>query len=128
MFSRRPRFSECEDKTRQGNALQEHTVAVIFIWSGYDLAKDQRQGKAGLVEPDAEVISRSILPRQVGHGTALHEHGTLPGQFPKGENKYNTTAIKSEARLLIISKYISRLSRPKERWKYEVTFHSGCLD
>ena len=45
MFSR-PRFTECEDKTRQGNPLQEHTVTVFFIFKGYDLANDQREGKS----------------------------------------------------------------------------------
>ena len=81
MFSR-PRFTECEDKTRQGNGLQEHSVAAFFNFFGYDLADDQRQGKAfGFLELDAEVIFRSILLRQVGKGIALDEHGTLPGYF-----------------------------------------------
>jgi hypothetical protein len=89
-MSSRPRFTEFEDKTRQGNGLQEHSITVFFSFFGHDLANDQRQGNAfGYFEPDAEVISWSILPRQVGHDVAFDEHGTLPGHFSKGENKYN---------------------------------------
>ena len=61
MFSR-PGFTECEGKLRQGNGLQEHSMVAVFSTSkGYDLADDQRQGKAPeLFEPDAEVIFGSI--------------------------------------------------------------------
>jgi hypothetical protein len=127
MFSR-PRFTECEDKTRQGNSLQQHVIAIFFIFFGYDLADDQRQGKAfGFFEPDAEVISWSILP-QVGHVVALDKHWKLPGYFSKGENKHNTSTIKFEACLLIIHELISRLSRIEERWMNKVALHCGCLD
>jgi hypothetical protein len=86
MFSR-PRFAECEDKTRQGNGMQEYTVAVTLSCFGYGLADDQRQTK--LLEPDAEVIFWSILPQQPGHGIALDKHRKLPGHFSEDENKYN---------------------------------------
>jgi hypothetical protein len=127
LFSR-PRFTESGDKTCQSNSLQEHTVAVLFISKGYDLADDQRQGKASRpFEPDAEVIFWTILPRQIRHATALDEHRKLPGQFSEDENKYSTSAIRFEACLLDIHELISRVAPMEEGWKGKVSCHCVCL-
>jgi hypothetical protein len=81
------------------------------------------KGEPDLSNETQKVNSWGILPR-ANQPWARHfmNMGQLPGQFPTGETM---SAIKFEARLLILSKLISTLCPPRRN---EVTFHSGCLD